>query len=185
MRNVSKPMVFTALFTALTALGAFIQIPIPPYPVPMTLQTAFLFLAGLLLQKREAFFSQVTYVVLGLIGIPIFTKGGGTGYVFDPTFGYLLGFIVLAPALRMLAERTLYAGKRRTFAVGSVLLITLLQFIGVGYMCLVATVYTKVPISFSRALYLVAIFLPLDILKLTFSTTLALQLRKRLPHVFK
>jgi biotin transport system substrate-specific component len=40
--------------------------------------------------------SQLIYVVLGLIGIPVFTKGGGLSYIFEPSFGYLIGFILAA-----------------------------------------------------------------------------------------
>ena len=40
--------------------------------------------------------SVFVYVLLGLIGVPVFTQGGGLGYVFQPTFGYLLGFIAEA-----------------------------------------------------------------------------------------
>ncbi|MDL2235574.1 biotin transporter BioY [Christensenellaceae bacterium OttesenSCG-928-L17] len=185
MKQQTRSMIFAALFTALTAFGAFIQIPIPPYPVPMTLQTMFLFLAGLLLEKRAALLSQVTYVVLGLIGIPVFTRGGGIGYIFDATFGYLLGFILFAPMLRLIAEKTLYQGKRFRYWSAGIALVVLLQLIGVGYMALIAAFYTKIPLSFERAIYLIVIFIPLDILKLSIATLLATQLRGRLPHVFQ
>lgn len=81
----------TALFTALMAAGAFIKIPIGP--VPITFQVTFAILAGMLLGKKYGALSVALYVVLGLIGLPVFTKGGGIGYVMQPTFGYLLGFI--------------------------------------------------------------------------------------------
>ncbi len=81
-----------ALFTALTAVGAFIRIPIPY--MEFTLQFLFTTLAGLLLGAKRGAASVGAYVVLGLIGLPIFAGGGGLFYVLRPSFGYLIGFIV-------------------------------------------------------------------------------------------
>ena len=80
-----------ALFTALSAVGAFIKIPIPYLPI--TLQTFFTTLAGLLLGGKLGAASVGCYVLLGLAGVPIFTEGGGFMYVAKPGFGYLVGFI--------------------------------------------------------------------------------------------
>ncbi|MGL4372675.1 MAG: biotin transporter BioY, partial [Turicibacter sp.] len=78
------------LFSALIAVGAFIQIPIPI--LPFTLQVLFTTLAGLLLGPRLGAMAVATYIIIGLIGIPVFTKGGGLSYIFQPTFGYIIGF---------------------------------------------------------------------------------------------
>lgn len=83
-----------ALFAALSAAGAFVKIPL--WPVPLTLQTFFVLLSGLMLGPRLGSLSQAVYVVLGLAGLPVFTNGGGLGYLFQPTFGYLVGFVVAA-----------------------------------------------------------------------------------------
>ncbi|MFW5788254.1 MAG: biotin transporter BioY [Halanaerobiales bacterium] len=93
MKN-SKDLVLVALFTALITIGAFLKIPIPPAPI--TLQTLFVFMAGVLLGKRKATISVIVYITLGLIGLPIFTEGGGPGYIFKPSFGFLLAFILAA-----------------------------------------------------------------------------------------
>lgn len=90
VRSNVRPMVMCALFTALTAVGAFIKIPIPV--IPFTMQVLFTTLAGLLIGKKYGAISMVLYMVIGLIGIPIFTQGGGISYVFKPTFGYIVGF---------------------------------------------------------------------------------------------
>ena len=84
-------LVLTPLFTALTAIGAFIRI--PTAWVSFTLQIFFTFLAGILLGPGWGALSQLIYVLLGLIGVPVFTEGGGFGYVFHFTFGFLLGLI--------------------------------------------------------------------------------------------
>ncbi len=85
-------MILCALFAALIAVGAFLRIPVPY--VPFTLQTFFVALAGLLLGKRLGALSALLYLLIGLIGIPVFTEGGGPGYVLKPSFGYIVGFVV-------------------------------------------------------------------------------------------
>ena len=92
----TRSLVYCALFTALIAVGAFIKIPIPV--VPFTLQYLFTMLAGILLGSRLGSrlgsLSVLAYMILGLIGLPIFSEGGGIGYVFKPSFGYIIGFCV-------------------------------------------------------------------------------------------
>lgn len=85
-------MTLCAIFTVLTAVGAFIKIPVPV--VPFTLQVLFTMLAGLLLGSRLGALSIALYTVLGLAGLPVFTQGGGLWYLFQPTFGYIIGFII-------------------------------------------------------------------------------------------
>jgi biotin transport system substrate-specific component len=87
-------MMLVALFAALIAVGAFIRVPVPL--VPFTMQTFFVVLAGMLLGKKLGGASALVYLAIGLIGIPVFTQGGGIGYVLKPSFGYLIGFVVAA-----------------------------------------------------------------------------------------
>ena len=88
-------MVLCGMFAALVAIGAFIQIPVP-YMDYFTLQFFFVLLAGLILGADKGAISVGCYVLLGLVGVPIFAAGGGIGYIFRPSFGYLVGFIVSA-----------------------------------------------------------------------------------------
>lgn len=81
-----------ALMAALTAVGAFITVPIPP--VPFSLQIFFAILSGALLGSKKGAAAVGIYVLLGLCGLPVFTKGVGISYLLQPTFGYLAGFIV-------------------------------------------------------------------------------------------
>ena len=89
-----KDLTLGGLFTALIAVGAFLKITIPVQPVPMhfTLQFFFVLLAALLLGSKRAFASVITYLVIGLCGLPIFATGGGPAYLLKPTFGFLIGF---------------------------------------------------------------------------------------------
>ncbi len=88
-----KGMIYACMFGAFTAVGAYIIIPLSP--VPITLQTLFLFLASALLGAKLGALSQVVYILLGIIGLPVFAGGkAGIGVLFGPTGGYLIGFIV-------------------------------------------------------------------------------------------
>ncbi len=94
-QNRLRQMVYAAMFGALTAVGALIVIPLQPLPI--TLQSFFTGLAGVLLGSRAGASSQVVYVLLGVIGLPVFAGGkSGVGTLLGPSGGYLLGFIVAA-----------------------------------------------------------------------------------------
>jgi biotin transport system substrate-specific component len=92
-----------ALFATLTAVSGLIRVPLPV--VPMTLQTVFVYLAGGILGSCGGVMSQLLFLGIGLMGVPIFTVGGGPGYVLQPTFGYLAGFPLAAWIVGLIAER--------------------------------------------------------------------------------
>lgn len=93
-----------ALFTALITVGAYIHIPLPLGDY-YTLQLLFVLLAGLLLGAKQGMIATAVYVALGLFGLPVFAGGGGPGYVLNPSFGYLLGFIAGAWISGLLVQR--------------------------------------------------------------------------------
>jgi biotin transport system substrate-specific component len=87
-----RGMAYASMFGALTALGAYIMIPLPP--VPVTMQTLFVDLSGALLGGSLGAMSQVVYILLGVVGLPIFAGGkAGAGVLLGPTGGYLTGFV--------------------------------------------------------------------------------------------
>jgi biotin transport system substrate-specific component len=77
-----------------TTLGAYVRIPIKGSPVPITLQTFFVLLSGAVLGKRLGLLSQLTYLSLGIFGMPVF-QGYSFGilHLVGPTGGYLIGFL--------------------------------------------------------------------------------------------
>ena len=87
-------LILSALFIALITVGAFIKIPIGP--VPISLQFMFVLLAGQILKPRSALLTLIIYLVMGLLGLPVFSGGGGLSYVLTPTFGYIVGFVFAA-----------------------------------------------------------------------------------------
>jgi biotin transport system substrate-specific component len=90
-------------FAALTALGARVEI--PHQPVPYTLQTFFVLLAGAMLGARNGAISMLLYLAVGAIGLPVFSAGGfGLMKFAGPTGGYLLAFPVVAAVVGLLTE---------------------------------------------------------------------------------
>lgn len=98
-----QSVIWIALFTSLTCMGGFIRIPI--FPVPFTLQTLFVYLSGSLLGSKKGGISQLLFLLIGLVGVPVFAMGGGPGYILQPTFGYLSGFPVGAFVLGIWIEK--------------------------------------------------------------------------------
>ncbi|SFL50002.1 biotin transporter BioY [Halanaerobium salsuginis] len=93
----TNKMIQSAMLIALTAVGAYLIIPLPFSPVPITLQTFFILLAGRLLGAKYAMLSQLGYLILGAVGLPIFAGGAaGPGILAGPTGGFLIGFIAMA-----------------------------------------------------------------------------------------
>lgn len=99
----SAAVALASLFASLTAAGA--QLAVPLSPVPVTLQTLFVLLSGMVLGGRLGALSQALYVLLGLAGLPVFAGGrAGPWVLAGPTGGYLLGFIAGAYVAGRLAE---------------------------------------------------------------------------------
>jgi biotin transport system substrate-specific component len=91
-------------FALLTAVGA--QIEIPHQPVPYTLQTFFVLLSGAILGMRNGALSQLLYLALGTVGLPVFSGFGfGLARLLGPTGGYLLAFPLAAFAVGYLVQQ--------------------------------------------------------------------------------
>lgn len=137
-------MVLSSMFAALTAIGAFIEIPVPF--IPFTLQILFVYFAGSLLGSRYGALSQIVYLAIGLAGVPVFTKGGGIGYVLQPTFGYLIGFLLAAFFIGKIIEKQPAPGfKHFLFAHLSGLIIVYL--VGMTYLYFAMNLISGTPIT--------------------------------------
>ena len=96
-----EQIVLCGMFAALVATGAFIKISIPVQPFPMHFTLQFFFVLGGKLGSA----SVLAYLVIGLVGVPVFAAGGGPAYLVRPTFGFLLGFAGAAYTTGTLSER--------------------------------------------------------------------------------
>lgn len=131
-----RPLVLTGVFAALTAVCGFLKIPLGFMSI--TLQTMMAALAGILLGPKWGAASQGVYLALGLLGLPIFTQGGGPGYVFQPSFGFLLGFPLTAAVSGWLSQRS---SSPLRLALAAAVGILAGYVIGTPYMGLILNVY--------------------------------------------
>ena len=115
--NQLRMTAYASLLAALTAVGAFIAIPIGP--VPIVLQNLFVYLTGLLLGSRWGVLAIAAYLLAGAVGLPVFAGGkGGIGHLIGPTGGYLIGFLPAVALIGMITERT---GDKRLFALAALI----------------------------------------------------------------
>lgn len=142
MKLKTKEMMLVSVFTALMVVGAFVRIPFPLLPV--TLQAFFCAYAGMLLGSRLGALSQLIYVGLGLVGLPVFSQGGGVAYIFKPSFGFLLGFIAGAYVIGRISEQQKNKSLPGSFA--AVLAgLTVIYIVGILYMYIILKFYTGNP----------------------------------------
>ena len=111
--TITKNIVLVISFAVLTALCA--QIKLEVGIVPITMQTFMVLLSGALLGSKRGALSQLSYLLMGLAGVPWFSRGGGLGYILSPTFGYIIGFVFAAFIVGFLCEKGL--GKQVRTAV--------------------------------------------------------------------
>ena len=117
----------------LLTLGAYIQIPF--WPVPVTLQTLAVLLIGLGFGTVLGATTVALYLLLGLIGVPVFAQGAGPAYFAGPTGGYLIGFFFAALVLSYFAARG--ATQKWTGTLGSAIVAVLVVYVfGVAWMAL-------------------------------------------------
>lgn len=94
--NLSS-LTLVAMFAALTSVGAWISFPLPFSPVPVAFANLFVLLAGVILGKWLGALSQVVYIMLGFVGIPVFAQfTAGPEVLVGPTGGYLVGYVLAA-----------------------------------------------------------------------------------------
>ena len=135
----TKSMILAALFAALTAVGALIRIPTPISS--FTLQVLFVAMSGVLLGRKWGFLSQAAYILLGLVGLPVFVSGGGLSALLQPTFGFLLGMAAMSYLVGYIVERR--GAKAFTVLWACALGLIPLYAIGLSHIHLILTGYMK------------------------------------------
>lgn len=158
-RKIStKQLVLCALFTALIAVGAFIQIPVP-FMDYFTLQFLFVTLSGMILGSRLGGIAVSAYILMGLFGIPIFAAGGGIQYIFRPSFGYLIGFAVTSFVVGLLCENFKNATFRQ-YLITALIGMFITYAIGFTYKYFILNFYVQEPTAIWS---IIVASLPLDI----------------------
>jgi len=101
--TVARDIVLVLSFSIITAVCAKLKVEIGV--IPITMQTLAVLLSGALLGSKRGVLSQITYLLMGLAGVPWFARGGGIAYILSPTFGYIVGFVLAAFLVGWLCER--------------------------------------------------------------------------------
>ena len=180
-RNLIVKLTLSALFCTLICVGSFIRIPMPNM-MPMTLQTFFVLLTALVLPFKASILAIVTYIALGLIGLPIFSGGGGLGYVLMPNFGFIIGFVVATVIMSVITEK-LNNCKIWQYIIISLLGVTAIYIIGILYFAFITNVYNNNDYSaiwFIQTVFLP--FLPKEIICIILSSLSAYKIR---PYITK
>lgn len=174
----TRDLVLAAMFSALIAVGAFIQIPVPF--LSFSLQTLFLALAAVLLKPKWAIASVVIYIAIGLLGFPIFSRGGGIGYILQPSFGFLIGFILWAWASSMIIARLKKKTVWTVFAAECVGVV-LMYAVALPYYDLIMRFYEAAPMTAATLFtYCFATTFPGDILKSLLAAWMGLRIKRQL-----
>jgi biotin transport system substrate-specific component len=184
MKLKTKEIILCGMFAALIAVGAFIKIdiPLPLYTMHFTLQWFFVLMAGFLLGEKLGSISVLVYILIGLMGVPVFAAGGGITYVFRPGFGFLLGFIPAAFIVGFLS-RTLKCNSILKMIVPAVAGEFVYYAVGAVYFYLIKNFYVGVSVSWSVVIveYCLITILP-DFLLCVFAAGFCYELK---PHFMR
>lgn len=110
--NLSKSIVFVALFAAISAISGFLAVPVPGTPVPIVLQNMMVVLSGMLLGPVLGTLSTLLFVVAGILGLPILSGGtGGFAKLMSPTGGFIVGYVISSLVVGLILGRPVYGKK--------------------------------------------------------------------------
>jgi len=173
-------LIGVSFFILAMAFGAYIRIPVPGTPVPITLQTFFVVLSGAVLGKRLGVLSQAGYLLLGAMGLPVFQGCAfGISHILGPTGGYLAGFIFAAYFVgRMLESDKGIPNIRRiitVFIAGNFILYAF----GIAWLMFLY----RIDLAASLSLGLLP-FIPGEILKISLATIVYSKIRPRSKAIF-
>lgn len=177
MKISTKKLSLISMFTALTAIGAFISIPIGP--VPITLQSLFVILSGIVLGSKLGALSQLAYIILGLIGIPVFSSfTGGLQSILSPSFGFIIGFVFASFLSGLIMESSWIKINKKICLAAFIGTITIYLF-GLPYMYYILNGILGKDLSFIQVFNIgCLIFLPGDALKFIAVSIVASKLLK-------
>ncbi|MEW5817793.1 MAG: biotin transporter BioY [Spirochaetota bacterium] len=169
-----KQAVFASLFTAFMIIGVYVKVPIGP--VPIVFSNMFVLLAGVILGSRWGTISVMLYIFLGIVGLPVFSAGGGIARLIGPTGGYIAAYIPAAFITGYISHRKPSSKLMTFFALvsGTIVIYTL----GVPWLKIV------LKLSWGKALLFGMLpFLPGDIIKIFAALGITAVLKKYAPEM--
>lgn len=174
-------LTLTGLFVALMAVGANITSFVPFMVVggvPITLQTFFAILAGAILGSRLGSIAMIVYLLVGLVGAPVFSRfGGGPSTIFSPTFGFIVSFIFTAYVVGKIVEKKKSV---LAFCIASLIGMAVNYLFGTNWMYFAYKLWAAAPDGFTykMAWLWMVVPLPKDIILAVFAGIMAHRLEK-------
>ncbi|NLG33648.1 MAG: biotin transporter BioY [Syntrophomonadaceae bacterium] len=180
MKITTQEMVLAALFTALMcALTILVRMFQPIVVIPFSLQPLVMLLAACILSPSAVFLSMLAYLLLGLIGLPVFSAPpyGGLAYALIPSFGFLLGF----PAAGWVQATLIKRRNLLNFILAGIVGVVVYYLIGLPYMYLILNFYLGNSMGVIQILKIGLIpFITFDFIKIILASMLAVELSRRL-----
>lgn len=193
----TKDLTKMSLLVAILSVSAYITIPLSFTPAGLTLQTMIINLIAFILSPIQAFITVLVYILLGLVGLPVFSGGrGGPGVLFGPTGGYILAFLIAAPCISCMKNCILQflnktkkvsasnseSDKKKKATISKTIVFFALSAILVGMpiIYLFGSIYMSISLSmsFMKTLSLAVFpFIPLDLVKCFVAALLAVPIR--------
>lgn len=172
-----RTMVLIALVTAITCIFAPLSLPIPLSPVPITLTNLILFISIYILGCRGALISFILYLLLGFVGLPVFSGfSGGLGKLAGPTGGYLIGFIFMVLIAGIFIDK--YPAKR------PIHIISMIFAMFVTYMFGTLWLAHQMELTFTAALSIGVIpYIAGDVIKIVCAAVIGPTLRMRISRI--
>jgi len=167
-----RDLSYISLFATLIAVSGYILIPLPFSTIPVTAQTLAVMLTGSLLPVRHASVSLLIFLMMGIIGLPVFSGGNaGLGIIIGKTGGYLIGFLAGAALISVLKGKN--PGFLRLLIVNVIGGIIVIYSFGVLWLNYITG------IGISKAVIFGALpFIPGDIIKIVIAALITLKLSK-------
>lgn len=176
MESKTKNIIQISLAIALISIGALVKIPINLLPI--TLQPFMVYIIAFSLNKKKSVTAIILYTVLGLIGIPIFANGGGIGYIFQPSFGFVLGFILVMVISGIILEHV-KVKKVSTYIITGLICEVFLYIVGLAYMYLILKYHMHVDKSVISLIYLYCLpYLPCDIISIVVASIVTNRIKR-------
>ncbi len=173
MKEKTQRSILSGIFSAIIAIFSWIQI---PSAVPFTLQTLGIYLCCGILGGKMALLSATTYIVIGLVGLPVFSGfSGGVGAIFGATGGFIIGFLFI-PLSVWVIEKTPY--KAHSLTLGGSLGTALCYISGISWYSLI---YMKGSVGLTAAFITCVLpFMIPDTVKLIVSCIVSKQIKPRI-----
>lgn len=180
MTKQVRLLTLSALMCAIIIVSTlWLRFTIPGTEIMVTTQVFFVLLCGLLLPPRYCLYTLGAYLLLGLLGLPVFTATVGPAVLVTPSFGYLLSFPFSAAAVSLAAAKWEHQKWGRYAA--ALLGLAVSYAISLPYIAALKALYLDAPLPLGALLsaYCFA-FLPLDIVKAVLAAALAGRLERAL-----